>query len=129
RGDPAEAEAEHPEYERNTDIPLRPQRPGPAGTGRLVQRLERGCAPDALVDAAAERREIARHAPTIDAAEPAQPAEGGVPRGPLFFQQRLRLSVPGLLLPGRSKVTATMVPGGRRGRIAGCLAPVPGPPA
>src|SRR5207253_1758454 len=104
------------------------QRPGPAGTGRLVQRLERRRAPDTLVHASAERREITRHAPTIDAAEPAQPAEGVVSRRPLFLQQRFRLSVPNLLLPVRSKVATTMVPDDRRGGIANDLASVPKPP-
>src|SRR5207253_2606552 len=73
-------------------------------------------------------RAIARHAPAIDAAEPAQPAEGVVSRRPLFLQQRFRLSVPDLLLPVRSKVATTMVPDDRRGGIADDLASVPEPP-
>src|SRR5207302_5965787 len=86
-------------------------------------------APATLVHASAERREITRHAPAIAAAQPAQPAEGVVPRRPLFLQQRFRLSVPNLLLPVRPKVAATMVPDDRRGGIADDLASVPEPPA
>src|SRR5438309_9525865 len=127
-GLPSHAEQEHSEQEGDEHIPLGHQRPGPAGTGRLVQRLERRGAPDTLVHASAERREITRHAPAIDAAEPAQPAEGVVPRRPLFLQQRFRLSVPNLLLPVRSKVATTMVPDDRRGGIADDLASGPQSP-
>src|SRR5947207_13888362 len=72
--------------------------------GRLVQRLERRRAPDALVDAAAQRSEIVGQAPAIHTAEPARPPEEVVPRRPFFLQQRFRLSIPDLLLPIRSKV-------------------------
>src|SRR5438046_8721531 len=92
--------------------------------GRLVQRLERRRAPDALVDAAAQRSEIVGQAPAIHTAEPARPPEEVVPRRPFFLQQRFRLSIPDLLLPIRSKVAATMVADDRRGGIAYDLASV-----
>src|SRR5207247_9031872 len=105
-----QTEQEHGAHDRDEPIPRGHRRQGPAGMGRLVQRLERRRAPDALVDSAAQRSEIVGQAPPIPTAEPARPPEEVAPRRPLLLQQRFRLSIPALLLPILSTVAATMFP-------------------
>src|SRR5438876_6761384 len=129
RGAPTQAQEECPRQERDHQVPLGSEGQGPPGAPRLVEGLERRGAPDSLVDASPERRQIRGYALSVDSSEPGQLADRTVSRRPLAFQERLGLSVSDLLPPKPPEGSAAVVPyDGARG-VPDDPAPVAEPPA
>ena len=80
------------------------------GGSRLVQRLERGAAPDAVIDARAAPPEQAREPRAVDAARPAHVPRAVVLLRPLALEQCFRAAVPDLLLPIRAHRVPAVMP-------------------
>src|SRR5205814_8292957 len=77
---------------------------------RLVQRLERRAAPDAVVHARPAPAERVGESVAIEAAHPAYVPRSVVLLGPLAFEHRLGPAVADLLAPIRAHRVAAVVP-------------------
>src|SRR5207245_11635177 len=126
---PTEAQGECPRQEADHQVPLGSKGQGPTRTSGLVEGLERRGAPDPLVDAPADRRQIAADPLSVDSSEPAQLPHPTVSARPLPFEEGLGFPVPDLLSPELANGFAAVVPDDRGRRVPDETSAVPEPPA
>src|SRR5205085_1205759 len=97
--------------------------------GRFIQRLKRGRAPGAVIDAAAHREDRWHEPLAVQPADPRDVTDGVVLLGPLALEHRLGLAVVELLLPVRLDGVAAVMPDDSRGREPQLPTRVLDPPA